>query len=346
MLTANDVHYIVGLLSRATHPDEVEVEMGNFVWDEATESKRDVDVTVTVRHNDGTLSAFKGVEVKAHGRKLGSETVEQLAQKLKDMPSITHRAIVSASGFTRPAMRKARKHQVELFELKEWEPARDFDHFRCETVPAARTEYGWAELTNVHLNPSEAVPQQYHEAFHNDPIVSFDAEPDIAPLRLREWLHRISKFAAKELEAKAGPQPKEGVQRIPASATVLVPNGASVLVNETKIIIREVRFTGVFERRIQLMPSEFKALVKLGESRPVAGCCVSDFGDSLIALIVTDSRRLELAVVPVSERNKRKIFQRRLTKIRSDVAIESPNQGKKNREESGSREELGSDLNI
>jgi hypothetical protein len=45
--------------------------------------------------------------------------------KLRDMPDITHRAIVSASGFSSGAVAKAEAHGVELFELKPWtEPLR------------------------------------------------------------------------------------------------------------------------------------------------------------------------------------------------------------------------------
>src|SRR4051794_32880179 len=99
MLTPTDVHYIVGFLSLAAGPDNVEIELGDFVYDEASGTRRDVDVTVTCRNPDGSCTAFEGLEVKAHKRRLGSEHVEQLAQKLVDMPSITSRAIVSASGF-------------------------------------------------------------------------------------------------------------------------------------------------------------------------------------------------------------------------------------------------------
>jgi hypothetical protein len=187
MLTPTDIHHVVGLLSRATNPESVDVELGSSVWDDASENNRDVDVTVTVRNPDGTVSVFKGIEVKAHSRKLGSEVVEQLAQKLKDMPTVTHRAIVSASGFTRPAVKKANKHAVELYELKEWQTADDFDFFHHEPMPAVRAEYGWTQLTSAHINPSEPVPEEYRAAFQANPIVLFDSDKNASPMRLREW---------------------------------------------------------------------------------------------------------------------------------------------------------------
>ncbi len=53
-------------------------------------------VTVTLREEDGTLSAFKAYEVKREGEPLDVATVEQLCVKLQDMPAVSHRAIVSA----------------------------------------------------------------------------------------------------------------------------------------------------------------------------------------------------------------------------------------------------------
>ena len=61
-----------------------------------------------------------GIEVKDEAKPLDVKAVEALCMKLGDMPSITRRAIVSASGFTAPARRKARHHRVELMALRPW----------------------------------------------------------------------------------------------------------------------------------------------------------------------------------------------------------------------------------
>jgi hypothetical protein len=68
VLTPTDIHYLVGLLSLAAHAENVELELGDFVRDEASESRRDVDVTITARNPDGSRAAYMGIEVKAHGR--------------------------------------------------------------------------------------------------------------------------------------------------------------------------------------------------------------------------------------------------------------------------------------
>src|SRR6185295_17033603 len=128
---ATDVHYLVGFLTIMSNADDVEISLGDMVYDEAAEEVRDVDITVTYKDEQGLLSAFKGIEVKRIGRPLDVAQVEQLAAKFRDMPSINHKAIVSASGFSKPAVKKAGAHGVELFTFAEWlNPMTGFDHLK------------------------------------------------------------------------------------------------------------------------------------------------------------------------------------------------------------------------
>jgi hypothetical protein len=121
MLTPMLVQYLVGLCCFRRHnPDAVGVIVGDLVLDVAARKRRDVDVTVTVKEEDGTVTAFKGYEVKHEGRPLNVEPVEQLCGKLRDMPNITHRAIVSMSRFTESTINKAVAYNVDLFQMKPW----------------------------------------------------------------------------------------------------------------------------------------------------------------------------------------------------------------------------------
>jgi hypothetical protein len=233
------------------------------------------------------------------------------------MPTVTHRAIVSASGFTRPAVKKAKRHGVELYELKEWQTSDDFVFFHREPMPAVRTEFGWTQLNGAHINPSEPIPEEYRAAFEANPVIVFDADKNSSPILLRDWLGNVSKLAAKEAEELIEGPLRNGVQRKAASVTMRFTDGAWALIGNERVRIQEVRFTGVLERRTSQVPSTHKALYRLGHKRPIAGCCISDFGDyGLLALIITENRTIELAIVPVSERNKKKIFRRRLLKAK------------------------------
>jgi hypothetical protein len=119
-LTPMLVQYLVGLCCLRWDPDAVDVTVGDMVLDAAAEKERDVDVTVTVAEAGRMTHAFKAYEVKREGTPLDVTEVEQLCLKLLDMPTITHRAIVSASGFTTGAQTKAAHHGIQLFALRQW----------------------------------------------------------------------------------------------------------------------------------------------------------------------------------------------------------------------------------
>lgn len=114
------VQYLVGLCCLRWSPDAVEVKLGDMVYDKAAKKARDVDVTVRVETGDDGTYAFMAYEVKREQGPLDVAAVEQLATKLRDMKTVTHRAVVSASGFTAAARSKAKRHRLDLFELQRW----------------------------------------------------------------------------------------------------------------------------------------------------------------------------------------------------------------------------------
>jgi hypothetical protein len=120
LLTPMLVQYLVGLCCLKWDPDAVDVTIGDMVYDPAADKERDVDITVTVVEPGGSVHAFKAYEVKRERKPLDVADVEQLCIKLIDMPSVTHRAIVSASGYTAAAQRKAARHGINLYEIRPW----------------------------------------------------------------------------------------------------------------------------------------------------------------------------------------------------------------------------------
>lgn len=114
------IQYLVGLCCLKQNPDAVDITIGDLVMDHSAEKKRDVDITVTLDEGGGKKIAFKAYEVKKESKPLDVIAVEQLCIKLNDMIDITYKAIVSASGFTESAIKKADSHNVNLYELKPW----------------------------------------------------------------------------------------------------------------------------------------------------------------------------------------------------------------------------------
>jgi hypothetical protein len=312
VLTPTDIHYLVGLLSLAAHAENVELELGDFVRDEASESRRDVDVTITARNPDGSRAAYMGIEVKAHGRPLDSTTVEGLAQKLNDMREITHRGIVSASGFTEPAIRKERYHGIDVYELKTWRPEERFDFFQCDPLPAVQEQYGWSGTPDVCINPSGHFSETEQTLVRENPTVLFPESPE-SNCPLTEFLRNTSLLAAKEAAAKKDPFPAPSAYEFPAEIIVRFSDVPYIENDHARLDISEIRFTGVIKRANENVPTVPKALFKLDDQTPIAGCHVSEFSNfGLVALMVTADRRLEVGLVPISDRNKQKIYRQKL----------------------------------
>lgn len=114
------VQYLVALCCLKWDPDAIDVTIGDMVYDEGAQKERDVDVTVVVSEGNVPSQAFKAYEVKRESAPLDVADVEQLCIKLRDMPSVTYRAVVSSSGYTAGAQAKAAHHKVELYTLREW----------------------------------------------------------------------------------------------------------------------------------------------------------------------------------------------------------------------------------
>lgn len=131
-----------------------------MVFDAAAEKERDVDVTARVARDDGTESVFEGLEVKDHTRPLDVTHVEQLCIKLRDMPAITERGIVSASGYTETAINKARRYGVTLYSLLEWSvPVEIATVTLIPNFEYLESGYQWVEGPHVHFSPRLEVPE-------------------------------------------------------------------------------------------------------------------------------------------------------------------------------------------
>ena len=152
LLTPMLVQYLVGLCCLRWDPDAIDVTLGDMILDPAAGKARDVDVTVTIAEAPGITRAFKAYEVKRENTALDVAEVEQLCLKLLDMSTITHRAVVSASGFTEAAQTKAAHHGVELYAMKPWSrpleeqfPALSMEGLAQECFPASQTLLFWLQ---------------------------------------------------------------------------------------------------------------------------------------------------------------------------------------------------------
>lgn len=313
MLSPTDVHILTGLILLVLEPAGVEVELGNFVYDAAAKIRRDVDVTVKATAANGNVSVFKGIEVKSHRRKLDSTHVEQLVQKLKDMPPLTHKAIVSATGYTRPAIRKAMAHGVDLYELRSWHnQGETFPWFKSEFVPFSRSNLWWVGNVTARINGDDRVSEEFRSSFSMESPVKIGGKTNSQIETLGDYVRRLQKAATQRwieiTKDRARPSGEfNAYVRVPVVEGVVVAghDGAT-------LPIREVVFVGKMQWTETTAPSSYKALYRVADGMPLAGCAVGDVGDfGLVGLVVADGH-LNVIRIPDEARKTVKIKHQRL----------------------------------
>lgn len=145
--------------------------------------------------------------MKAHARPLDVTHVEQLCQKLNDMPALAKRGVVSASGYTTPAMRKAEKHGIDLFELVDANGRLEgFDHFAASSIPGSQNSGAWTGNVTVWVNPKNRVAEADRAAClanpalvtsAGDPLPNF---PDLSSFIATQQLYAVQKLTGEVIK--------------------------------------------------------------------------------------------------------------------------------------------------
>jgi hypothetical protein len=340
MLTPMLVQYLVGLCCLRHNPDAVDVTVGDLVLDTAAQKKRDVDVTVTVEEEDGNVRAFKAYEVKKEGKPLDVATVEQLSIKLKDMPKVTHRAIVSTSNFTEAAINKAAAYNVELLVLKPWIkpiesqfpafpdvglPHTFFPSFESTLlywigphiyliVPTGPSSFTWTEDT-----PVSTAKGQKHKTFSNlgafknvmlmrSTTILFPIEPACTVLRTFPFLSRL------DSEFEVGPP-------WPHTHTLQVSEDNAFLSLDDKLHrIDSVTINGSLQWQRKKVVPQFYSIESVPGGTIFAGSVIAargnDDGRMLAIIFPSSSRELGFHEFELSERHRNLI---RGLKLRSQT---------------------------
>lgn len=316
MLTPTDVHYLVGLLTLVSTPEDVEITLGDMVYDSTADEDRDVDVTVSYKDADGSISVFKGIEVKKHLRPLDVIHVEQLIAKLNDMPSMNHRAIVSSSGYTKPARRKADAYGVELFELVDWKNTMEgFQHVKfAPWLTARQTVFVWASLPVIIFNPNQPIPDEIRSQIKHETCICDATGKVYAECPTVEQFIKNLMFNALN-----GIREEERINDLPLGTVKDVrihleyPDEVYVELREGKLQLKDALIVGQVVKVGSELKPVFKVLVKAGESKPHVGCAIAEiFDGSLIGVTVSQAdRNVNMIRIPLSDRNRKKIQMHR-----------------------------------
>jgi hypothetical protein len=332
MLTPMLVQYLVGLCCLRRDPDAVDVTIGDLVLDVAASKPRDVDVTVTLHEEDGTVRAFKAYEVKREGEPLDVTTVEQLCMKLRDMPSVTHRGIVSASNFTDGAIAKAGAHDVQLFVIKPWtQPLADqfseFKDVRCPDQFLRRFESnllcwvnwrlsilapdGPRSFTYENSKPLFAADGSEHKKFPNlakytDALLFLSTEI-LFPLEPAQTI-------ARTFPAEPMPDNEDFVATPPwpHTHTLGVIEDQVFLRLETGLaVINSVTISGSLQWQKRKRVPEFHILERVPTGEAFAGAAVADWGSpdgKMFAMVFSPtSRTVGIHTIQLQEKHKNAI---------------------------------------
>ena len=320
MLTPVDVHYLVGLLSVHSGPENIEVVLGDLVDDAAAEESRDVDVTITTRDKDGKVTAFHGIEVKDHFRPLDVAHVEQLCAKFKDMPALTSHAIVSASGYTKPAIRKARHHAVVPWLFEPWDdPPKGFDHARFPgDMPM---EVRWFESVGQPNVTFRRVDRLESGALEGSLPVRLQDGSESASLRtVADWAAHVVTSAINRIIGGEEFQPRlsqftDG--HVGTFGSVVVTFDQHLLFGPpaNSFAIDGAFVTGAIACRTSTTKLDFRILVEEGDDVPFAGCGIAELPmGNLVALSTNNlTKAVNVLNVPLTDRLKTQI---RLQKVR------------------------------
>jgi hypothetical protein len=320
MLTPMLVQYVVALCCLRRNPDAVDITIGDMVLDNAAGKKRDVDVTITLREPDGIVRAFKAYEVKREGEPLDVIAVEQLCMKLEDMPQITHRAIVSASGFTTAAIAKAVAHDVELYTLKPWtrpigEQFPEFQSKLCadKLILFQSKLLVWVRPTVFLTVPTGPATFEYKcsdQLFSSDGTIH-TMYPTAAAF--------IKMLIDKSQEVLWRLKPIQGLQTCPANTSALHSHTLQLREDEVYFkfdgdvrLIESATITGELEWQTHEQSPEFQILEQVPTGVVFASAAVFDYGsgDGKMAALTFSPNSREVGVHPVfqlSEKHKHAI---------------------------------------
>lgn len=304
MLTPTDVHLLAGLLTQASSPDNVRVELGSLVYDIAAEKARDVDVTVAEAVGD--IRTLKGLEVKRHSEPLDVTHVEQLVLKLKDMPALTSRQIVSASGYTSSAIRKAAAHSIELFKLTDWDEKYSFEHARFNNMSffCSRTlEY--VVGPNLHIE----VEHNGHAFDRADPslieVTDEKGEPHSWGVTFREFQSNLIINTTNQLQDREEISLLAAENSKPISISIELSDNPYLRLGHLIAKIKGARLQGVVRWKETPHPIQYKVLVNEATDRPIIGCALGELPNgNLIGITASNTdRTIRFINVSVSARN-------------------------------------------
>lgn len=312
MLTPTDIHLLVGILSKLTTPENVEIVLGEMVYDEASQRKRDIDIIVKYKAENGEEVSFVGIQVKDHTRKLGSPEVEQLCLHFKDTPSIKKGGIVSASGYTKPAINKAKHHDIDLYHLKEWDETPALFVGSIIIPPEFRFTQVFPyfeQPPNIIFNIDDSVTEEEKKHLNEVRVYNLNGSeiPNTPTLK-----HLGDNLLNRSLQTKEINEwinnPGDKIN-LPFQLSITLEEPVIISLNDRNVEIKGAVIQGILFRKEEQKVTHFKKLVKLDDESYEVGCAICELNSGVLMGIASSSvdRSVKSVIIPVAQRNLLKI---------------------------------------
>lgn len=298
-LSDTDVHYIVGYLYVASGENLVSVTLGEKIYDASADEPRDVDIAVVTAGNIGVLAA----EVKDHARALDVTAVEQLCQKLRDMHDVTRRAIVSSSGYTAPARRKAASHDVECLQLvhgalPKLGPGIQISRLAEMTV----VDTGWCEQPHITVGSNiQLTPDEKADIRDETPVRLSNGEQ----ITLKELCDRLAR------QFDPGAVEFAGNDLVTVNEVWPLDQPVSITVRNRVVEACDARIVGIVQRTTKILPLHASCYLADENGAAFASAALFVLGGNLFAVTVGgDGNTLRMFQIPADVRRKRPVRQR------------------------------------
>jgi len=313
MLSHQDIHFLSGLLQVVTSPRPVEVELGAMILDDAAETERDVDVTVRYQLEVSTAAAMIGLEVKDHARPLDVTHVEQLGAKMNDMSAITDRAIVSASGYSEPAIRKARAHGIRLLELESWNPNEDvFPTGMANWKTFRERVVAWDGL-HMSFNPKDPSNDELEAVLQaNARIVDEEGREIENPKDVRSLVDMTARQVSSHYSKTPAFEALALGERGRIEVTVEFEEPLYVqLAKERRALINAQVIGNLVSLEHQHAVHFLRLVDVIDNRRPIAGCGLAEMSSGELMGLTTIATDNRVSVIRVSAEDRQKVVIRR-----------------------------------
>jgi hypothetical protein len=278
-----------------------------------------------VRDDGGDGWAFKAFEVKDEKSPLDVTVVEQLCAKINDMPSVTHRAIVSSSGFSDGAKSKAAYHQIDLYTLEKWTTPIEFDFPRFGLKGVPEDVFPFSSQLLVWLNPKLylVAPSGPGDFSINDTDPLFDSTGAVHA-RHKTMGQYKDEILLRSTEHLFPVEPAQTMQRaLPEfhadglSATAEWPFGHSVDVSADDVYVKvgdlakleRITVTGFMRWQRTREQPDFRVMRRVSDGESFAGALIAlgQREGQMYALVMSDSPTMGVHIVNLDEKHRNMI---------------------------------------